>query len=378
MQGSLLRTALFLEETRLTELLQNLTTKQKVRNDRRITLGRARDDADRKERALTQEQSSLNGAETRRTQRLEVFVREGLIESVEKQASDAVVRWGYAAAQHERDRESHRATRRQQRETAERLRRESRNETERAAQLAQEVRRLQEFIATGEHARELLSQHPAVTEAAEADFADPFSPILHQRLATLIASYSRQIATIDVRYAELNLTKSAIESTGVAGAGAEVAHVVRVLRDAGVRSARPFNEYLAETIKDAARSRTLVQSDPGRFLGVCGPDRIRKAAGVAWTGRLPRKPVTVSVASLEPAASQVDRCVVVAEDDSAFNTAAAARLAPKLAAAMDADSQERKALEKRHERCVKAQQELESFLAILEKGAWLKRVSRSK
>ena len=98
-QGSLLRTALFLEETRLTELLQNLTTKQKVRNDRRITLGRARDDADRKERALTQEQSSLNGAETRRTQRLEVFVREGLIESVEKQASDAVVRWGYAAAQ---------------------------------------------------------------------------------------------------------------------------------------------------------------------------------------------------------------------------------------------------------------------------------------
>ena len=99
-----------------------------------------------------------------------------------------------------------------------------------------------------------------------------------------------------------------------------------------------------------------------------------KAAGVAWTGRLPRKPVTVSVASLEPAASQVDRCVVVAEDDSAFNT----QLAPKLAAAMDADSQERKALEKRHERCVKAQQELESFLAILEKGAWLKRVSRSK
>ena len=44
---------------------------------------------------------------------------------------------------------------------------------------------------------------------------------------------------------------------------------------------------------------------------------------------------------------------------------------------MDADSQERKALEKRHERCVKAQQELESFLAILEKGAWLKRVSRT-
>jgi hypothetical protein len=368
-QGSLLRTALFLEETRLTELLQNLTTKQKVRNDRRITLGRARDDADRKERALTQEQSSLNGAETRRTQRLEVFVREGLIESVEKQASDAVVRWGYAAAQHERDRESHRATRRQQRETAERLRRESRNETERAAQLAQEVRRLQEFIATGEHTRELLSQHPAVTEAAEADFADPFSPILHQRLATLIASYSRQIATIDVRYAELNLTKSAIESTGVAGAGAEVAHVVRVLRDAGVRSARPFNEYLAETIKDAARSRTLVQSDPGRFLGVCvARTEFEKAAGVAWTGRLPRKPVTVSVASLEPAASQVDRCVVVAEDDSAFNTAAAAQLAPKLAAAMDADSQERKALEKRHERCVKAQQELESFLAIFGEG----------
>ena len=152
--------------------------------------------------------------------------------------------------------------------------------------------------------------------------------------------------------------------------------MVRVLRDAGVRSARPFNEYLAETIKDAARSRTLVQSDPGRFLGVCGPDRIRKAAGVAWTGRLPRKPVTVSVASLEPAASQVDRCVVVAEDDSAFNCGC--RSWPKLAAAMDADSQERKALEKRHERCVKAQQELESFLAILEKGAWLKRVSRSK
>ena len=102
-----------------------------------------------------------------------------------------------------------------------------------------------------------------------------------------------------------------------------------------------------------------------------------KAAGVAWTGRLPRKPVTVSVASLEPAASQVDRCVVVAETTQP-STLRLPHGWPQLAAAMDADSQERKALEKRHERCVKAQQELESFLAILEKGAWLKRVSRSK
>ncbi|CAN7661761.1 hypothetical protein [Variovorax paradoxus] len=368
-QGSLLRAALFLEETRLTGLLQDLTAKQKTRQDRRVTLGKARDDADRKERALTQERSNLNGAEARRTERLEAFVREGLIESVEREASAAVINWQHVAAQHERDRDSHRSTRRQQREAAEQLRRESRGETERAAQLEQDVRRLQEFIANGEHARETLSQHPALTEAAEADFADPFSPILQQRLATLVASYSRQIATIDVRYAELNLTKSAIESTGVAGVGAEVAHVVRVLRDAGVRSARPFNEYLAETIKDAERSRALVQSDPGRFLGVCvARTEFEKAAGVAWTGRLPRKPVTVSVASLDPAASQADRCVVVAEDDSAFNTAAAAQLAPKLAAAMEADTEERKALEKRHERCVKAQQELESFLAAYGEG----------
>ncbi|ADU34877.1 hypothetical protein [Variovorax paradoxus] len=368
-QGSLLRAALFLEETRLTRLLQDLTTKQKIRHDLRGTLGEARDDADRKERALAQEQSNLNGAEARRAQRLDAFVAEGLIESVERDASAAAVNWQHAVVQHQRDRESHHATRRQQRETAKQLRRESRAETERAVQLEQDVRRLQELIAQGEHAREALSQHPALTEAAEADLADPFSPILHQRLATLVASYSRQIATIDVRYAELNLTKSAIESTGVAGAGAEVAHVVRVLRDAGVRSARPFNEYLAETIKDAERSRALVQSDPGRFLGVCvARTEFEKAAGVAWTGRLPRKPVTVSVASLDPAAPQADRCVVVAEDDSAFNTAAAAQLAPKLAAAMDADSQERKALEKRYERCVKAQQELESFLATYGEG----------
>ena len=126
--------------------------------------------------------------------------------------------------------------------------------------MAQEVRRLQEFIATGARAGAFVAASGS-NGGCGGYFADPFSPILHQRLATLIASYSRQIATIDVRYAELNLTKSAIESTGVAGAGAEVAHVVRVLRDAGVRSARPFNEYLAETIKDAARSRTLVQSD---------------------------------------------------------------------------------------------------------------------
>ncbi len=361
-QGSLLRRALFTEENRLKDQLATLDARSKKREEHKTTIRSQRAEADATEIRLTREQTVLQSAEDQRNARRQALERENVFSSAEESVDTAVARHEAAAASHQRERELHRAARDTARAQAKQHRTDGNAERVKAAGFDEQARGLRAYIARGEAELERLGQLPALLSAAETDRVDPQSPALLPRLQDVILDSTRQKSLADVRLAELRATRQAIEDTGVAGYSHDVALVVQALRTAGVRSAMPFNEYIARALDDESKAQALVLSDPGRYSGVCvAQAEFAKAAGVSWQARKPSRPVMVSIAALDTAAALLDRLVVPSEDASAFNIAAANRLAENLDGRLREEDERRAAYETRHAQTLKAAQELETF-----------------
>lgn len=184
---------------------------------------------------------------------------------------------------------------------------------------------LRALLAAGEALRDELAQTEVLRAAAEADLADPDSTSLITELDALMAEADREIADRDVRLAQLRSDRGAIVETGLAGRSADVDAVVRQLQSLGVRSAKAANIYVADLVGNVDEARRLVESDPGRFLGVVVADG-------DWQ-RLQQKlpelkcrlaaPVTVAIASIDPRAASNERVVLGPEDAASFNRDAA-------------------------------------------------------
>jgi len=187
------------------------------------------------------------------------------------------------------------------------------------AKTAQEPRR--KFLAEGEALRDELKQLAVLRTAADADEADPDSPILLEALDRLLADAHREIADRNIRLAQLKADRSSIVETGLAGRSADIDAVVRQLQGSGIRSARATNTYVAELRPDVENARALVLSDPARFLGVnVAQGEWAKAQQLIPTLKCKLSaPVTVAVASVDAAASSADRLVLAPQDDSAYN-----------------------------------------------------------
>lgn len=368
-QGALLRRALFTEETRLKDELTALEGRLKQREDRRATLRSQKSKAEADELRLTREQTGLQTAEAQRNARRLVLQRDGLFKSDDEPADVAAARHDAAAAAYLGERDLHRAARDTARSQAGQHRADANAERVKAAGLDEQANSLGAYIARGEAELERLGQLPALLSAVETDRVDPQSPALLPRLQDVITDSNRQKSLADVRLAELRATRQAIEDTGVAGFSHDVALVVQALQAAGVRSAMPFNEYIARAIDDAAKAEALVLSDPARYAGVCVAQvEFAKAAGVTWQARRPSRPVMVSVASLDIVAAAEDRLVVPPEDASAFNIPAATRLAYSLDSRLQDEEQRRSAYELRHAQTLRAAQELETFATTYGNG----------
>lgn len=361
-QGALFRRALFKEEARLKEELGTLESRSRQREERKSTLRSQKQGAEVDELRLTREQSSLHAAEAQRASRRLVLERDGVFGSADESADEALARHEAATGDYQRQRDVHLASRDAARIEAGRQRNAAGGERVKAAGLDEQVKGLQAYLAQGEAELERLSQLPALLSAVEADRVDPQSPALPQRLQDAILDSTRQKSLADVRLAELRATRQAIEDTGVAGFSQDVALVVQALQAAGVRSAMAFNEYVAQAIDDATKAQALVLSDPARYSGVCvAQAEFAKAAGVSWRARKPTRPVMVSIAALDAVAEPDDWLVVPPEDASAFNIAAATRLAETLDARLLDEEQRRAAYELRHSQTLKAAQEIETF-----------------
>lgn len=204
------------------------------------------------------------------------------------------------------------------------------------AQLSQQ----QAFVREGHALRSRICTAEPVRQVAQGAAADLTDPFLHRGLEELGVSLRRQISALDVELHAALAQKNAIEASGVAGADPDVDLVVAVLRDAGVRSAQPFKDYLSKAVPQADLARALVMQDPARFLGVTVAQAEMKAAGeVDWGARKPFLPVVISPNATSAVAEQdsaVSRLVVGPFTDAAYNAQAASTLESELQVKVEA------------------------------------------
>lgn len=182
-----------------------------------------------------------------------------------------------------------------------------------------------DILARGGALRETLAQHALLRMAMDAEEVDPDSPVLMQALERLLEETHKAIADCAIALTQLKEDSASIEETGLAGRSADIEAVVRQLRQAGIVSARAANTYIADLCPEATKARTLVLSDPARFLGVnVAKSDWKKVLDLAPSLSCSLSlPITVAIADLEPAPSAPERLVLGPRDDAAYNKEAA-------------------------------------------------------
>lgn len=361
--GALLRRALFDQagshRQQAKDLAEQIAKRQQKATDLRAEMGVRTG----KLKALSTEKTQLEEQQAQMKATLARLVSMGTLQSDAEPLLDALARWHAALGQAKAEL----AAALEQQDTFQKeeqgWRARAKESTARVASYDLRLDKEQSFIQDGQRVQERLSKMSALTAAADAEWVDDLeSAALRERMGQLIISYGQQVSSADVRLAQLMADKQAIENTGVAGHSADVELVVRHLRDAGVQSARAFNQYLANAGRDAERTRALVQSNPARFLGVCVADgEWDEASTVQWGATRPDKPVVISKVSLDPDAG-LQGMVVPAATDAAHNKDAAFELKLRLDATYNKEHEAREQLATRRDQAVTARKELQEYL----------------
>ncbi|MBR5950084.1 MAG: hypothetical protein IKZ87_01475 [Actinomycetaceae bacterium] len=164
------------------------------------------------------------------------------------------------------------------------------------------------------------------------------SPALLQMLQRNIEKAGEDIASFTSRINAANERLANFDETGLDYYDPDVYEVVEQLVQAGIKSAKPSNIYLADSVKDADHARILVQSDPARFLGVTITsdrdwERVQQVASSLRCAL--SRPVTLTPSTIEEAHLGVDRVVVMPEEDTAYNREAAASVQERLQKEID-------------------------------------------
>lgn len=368
-QGALLRRALYLGEQNLRKDAKAAAAQDEAAQQKRKQLNKEMTTSRSEEQRLVSEQAALNAGESAFTATYVQLVREGLLETDEETAM--------ALFRHTRTATASRAREEALREQAEELGRQEKTsqaqssaEGTEAVRLKAEIGPHERYISEGEAEREQLSQLPSLRQAADAETADPDSAALLPALDRLVQGSESEVAQCDVRLAALRSSKAAIIETGVAGATRDVNEVVARLREMGVRSATPFNTYIAQALPDAAKARILVTSNPARFLGVCvASAELDKARTVLDRPLQLAAPVMVSAAALEADPLEANRFVLPAADDAAFNCVAAIELLSSLDSRLEVEENRRSLYANRQREALSAKQRLNAYCSRFGDGA---------
>lgn len=324
-QGALLSSVLRFAEKASLENMQRAKDKEAEAKSLIGSINTKKESTNEEINALSSEEGGLKVFEDSYWIQRERLEKESLLEPNDASASVAIERIGKQINEETQTLEFLTNESREQGE----LERDLRIQAGEAEAKASEVKAAQDapkrFLADGEALREELRQLAVLRLAADSDEADPDSPILLESLNRLRVDANVEIADRNIRLAQLNADRDSIAETGLAGRNANVEDVVRNLQKSGIRSAKAANVYVAELRPDVDEARTLVLSDPARFLGVnVAQGEWSKVQQIAPTLKLNlSSPVTVAVASLDMRANCDDRLVLGPQDNAAFNKASA-------------------------------------------------------
>lgn len=360
--GALLRRALFDQATSLRGQAKELSDQTEARKKKADTLRTEMSGRATRIKQLSSEKTRLDEQQAQMTAAVARLATVGALLTEDEPVADALARWQDALQQVQAELGAVTEQQAALVEDANKWRSASEVATARAGALALPIGQEKSFLDDGQRAKERLSKSPTLTAAAEAERVDDLEAAsLREQVDQLITSYGQQVSSADVRLAQLTADKQAIEDTGVAGHSADVERVVQHLRLEGAKSARAFNQYLAQAVPDAERSRHLVQSNPARFLGVCVADSDwERVSKVQWGAHLPDKPVVVSVTTLTADAA-MSGIVVPASSDAAYNKDAAFELKLRLDSTLNKEHETRKNLAARRDQAVLARKELQEY-----------------
>lgn len=368
-QGAILRRAINNEENRLRNDASVAESAEVAAIANRKRLAEEIGTLSISETRILAERARLAAAEDAFTTAQLQLMKDDLLGSNEK-TTDAIVRWhgevSKSQTEEKRCFDAIESLRVQESD----WRKKSKVEGEESARLSALVEQRQQFIDAGISERDALSQLSVMRQAADSEVADPDSPALMAALERLAQSCERELSLLDVHIAELRADKTAIEETGVAGNSRDINSVVTWLRKHGVQSAKPYNAYISQAIRDADRARALIATNPGRFLGVCvASSDFPIAQGLTVPRPQLSSPVTISVTRLDPEAPFFDQIVINAADDAAFNIEAAATLLTTLDTRLAAESAQREKLAIRHRDALAGKQRLSAYVGRFGNGA---------
>ncbi len=370
-QGALLRWELNNERVALLEQLAGLKTNAETRETSLEKNKLALAQLVVQDRKAVLEQANLTAANAAALGKKVRLLKEGLYLDADEATPAGVQRWSEAALASRAEKAGLESEKTKLEGQCTASEHRAKAEGVRVATLSGQMNTLHAFIAEGEAEREKLSESPALTQAAQTDSVDPDSPALLPLLESEAAAAAKEVSFSDVRLAELNASRQSIDETGVAGRNADVELVVARLRKAGVRSARPFNGYLAEALSNVDKARALVLSDPARFLGVAvALEEMPQVRALAWPDARPSKPVLVSPYALEPEsrAEGHTALVVPADSDAAFNLAAAKAMALSLDERITKEQGTKNAYGLRHTAAITAMERLKTYLVKFGEG----------
>lgn len=314
-------------------------------------------------RSLSAEKGQLNQFEATYGRQRQLLIQEHLIAPDDPGSAAAIERLEQQAQAQETTLQALNKERHNKQEIERNLRQRASNEALKANQATAAQDPHKKLLADGEALREELKQLAVLRAAADAEEADPDSPVLLEALNQLLADSHRQIADRNVRFAQLSADRGSIVETGLANRNIDVDTVARQFQGLGIRSARTASAYVAELRPDVEDARALVMSDPARFLGVnVAQGEWSKVREFAPNLKIKlTAPVTVAVASVTPSEESVDRLVLSPHDDAAYNKEAAQAVQAALDARIaDAQSQ-RAAYEQRRDQAVSGRGKLEQY-----------------
>ena len=277
-------------------------------------------------RTLQQEEAKvgadIDNAEIQRTSLLD----DGVLDAFDHDAAAAIERITVAIAQSQSRLDTLRTERADYLQHVDRLRDQATQHGSRAQAEAHIQENLSREVGDARTLQEDLQQNRLLCSVVEAELCDPDSLTLLGTVNEFIQSMDREVLERDIRLANQERARQSIEESELTGQSDDVDQVVRLLRSAGIHSARATNSYIAKVVADAEEARRLVASDPARFLGVCvASEEWETSCKIVAGADLPlNTPVTVALATLDATVVAFDRVVIPAEDDSAYNLEAAA------------------------------------------------------
>ncbi|WP_432260844.1 hypothetical protein [Cupriavidus sp. TMH.W2] len=212
--------------------------------------------------------------------------------------------------------------------------------------------------------QDALRTNRQICRAISADVADPDSEVLGGLLDAHIQRVQADATQAELDYARLDEDAQSIRDTGLAGRDAEVTKIVRALAESGIKNTQAYAQYLAAVFPEGELARSLVESDPARFLGIAVPTREQLDQVRTLVPTLPglTRPVVVSLVTDKPAAMGDTSIVLGPAENSLFNLEAAARKGERIEEELVAQEAGRNQARRVLEEAQKAKTALDSYL----------------